>query len=209
MYTNTLSLIATKRPEMLPAFKKLVNNNSAALVVANYENNRTLIKVADEITTDFVKVYDYDMYKISNRMKVLQQIYDHNLVQVWYDAVLGDIPVLSNPQSKSLLSECRMMKCGMSATVVADLGYRDITVKFDDGSLVEHCSRKQFLNGTVKNPRMVIEEQKDDMVGKIFGGLKIINNVDDDIYRCRCGCGNTIDVRKRCLLHDGSHQELV
>ena len=46
------------------------------------------------------------------------------------------------------------MECGMRATVIEDNGSNDITVRFDDGMIVEHVTRGQFRKEIIKNPNI-------------------------------------------------------
>ena len=92
-YKNIPSLIAAQRPEMLPAFNRAVeessNKESVALVLASSRAKRALsVLEKDEIKTYNVPVTDTSMYKISNRIKLLQMIYDHKLIVVWHDHIL-------------------------------------------------------------------------------------------------------------------------
>lgn len=57
-------------------------------------------------------------------------------------------------RGKSLLNQKKIMKCGMECTVIDDKGYKDITVKFDDGTIVEHTQRRYFVNGSLSNPSL-------------------------------------------------------
>lgn len=92
VYKNTRSLIAAQRPEMLPSFdEKITRGKNSGLIVRNKNvKDNSLAPVDDVISKQFVKVYDYDMYEISNKLKPLQNIYDMKLIQIWYDEILGD-----------------------------------------------------------------------------------------------------------------------
>ena len=47
-----------------------------------------------------------------------------------------------------------MMHNGMYATVIAYRDYKDIDVRFDDGTIVTHTRRDQFNSGYIKNPNL-------------------------------------------------------
>jgi hypothetical protein len=47
-----------------------------------------------------------------------------------------------------------MMNCGMEAEVIDDFGDEDITVKFIDGTIKEHCARHNFFKGKIGNPNL-------------------------------------------------------
>ena len=94
VYKNTRSLLSAQRPEMLASFDELISKNKTdshtALLVQNEGVHNPLLVQTDDISQESVKVYDYDMYAISNRLKPLQAIYDIKWIQVWYDDVLHD-----------------------------------------------------------------------------------------------------------------------
>lgn len=56
---------------------------------------------------------------------------------------------------EAITGQFAQMKCGMVATVVSDDGARDICVKFEDGTVVEHTTRLRFKNRTIPNPNLV------------------------------------------------------
>lgn len=93
VYPNVASLIATQRPEMLPAFNRAIEANtdktSRALLLADSKETRLLsVLEQEEIATYDVPVTDTSMYELSNRIKLLQTIYDYHFVGVWYDNIL-------------------------------------------------------------------------------------------------------------------------
>lgn len=42
---------------------------------------------------------------------------------------------------KTILNETKLMNCGMRCTVIEDNKSKDISVKFEDGTIVEHIRR--------------------------------------------------------------------
>lgn len=76
------------------------------------------------------------------------------LVVVWYDNVLpyNEIEAAYKQAPSSAVSESVKMKNGMMATVIADYGYKDITVQFEDGTIREHCRRDKFRAGSIAHP---------------------------------------------------------
>ncbi len=73
---------------------------------------------------------------------------------------------IANPNfiKGSVLGQSALMRCGMRCTVVEDKSSRDITVKFEDGTLVKHIRRDYFKNKSIANPKL----------GKNFS--RVINN---------------------------------
>lgn len=63
---------------------------------------------------------------------------------------------IANPNIKTsaenCLGETRMMNCGMEATIIRYGGYKDIDVRFEDGTVIEHRQYNQFERGNIANP---------------------------------------------------------
>lgn len=161
VYKNVPSLIAEQRPEMRPAFNRAVDSNTdketTELVLADAKEKRMLsVLEQHEIDTYNVPVTDTKMYDVSDRMTQLQKIYDHHLVVVWYDNVLPnyELPGEQKAPQPLTVGETKTMNCGMSATVLADNGYKDVTVQFEDGTIVENCLRDKFREGKITNPSL-------------------------------------------------------
>ena len=51
--------------------------------------------------------------------------------------------------AENCLGETRMMKCGMEATIIRYNGVRDIDVRFEDGTVVEHKAYDSFKKGEI------------------------------------------------------------
>lgn len=54
----------------------------------------------------------------------------------------------------SILGQIAEMKCGMKCTVIEDKNSKDISVQFEDGTLVEHIRRDYFKARTIANPTL-------------------------------------------------------
>ena len=163
VYKNVPSLIAARRPEMLPSFESAVEaaeaTESTALILAQSKERHDLTQLRkDEIDTYNALVQDTSMYAVSNRLKLLQAVYDHGLVVVWYDNVLphNEIEAAYKQPPSSAVGESVKMKNGMMATVTADYGYKDITIQFEDGTIREHCRRDKFRAGSIAHPTRAI-----------------------------------------------------
>lgn len=65
---------------------------------------------------------------------------------------------ITNPNIKTsaenCLGETRMMNCGMEATIIRYGGYKDIDVRFEDGTVVEHKGYSAFKRGEIANPNV-------------------------------------------------------
>ena len=96
VYINVKSLLSTNRPDLLSSFNQLIeaNNTDKTISLLNQKDNlcanNWLSKQDDTISESFAKVYEYDMYAISNWLKPLQCIYDNNLVKIWYENFLDE-----------------------------------------------------------------------------------------------------------------------
>lgn len=153
-YKNVASLIADKIPDMLPSFQKAISNHTHSLITSNATQPHALAILSEtELSTYDAVVTDTKMYDISKRMKGLQSIYDHHLVEVWYDNILLRYEIESgNAHSESsLVGQSKIMKCGQTATVIADYGPYNISVQFENGHIVKYCRRDDFQCGKIKN----------------------------------------------------------
>ena len=63
---------------------------------------------------------------------------------------------INNPNFNggSIKGRVSMMNCGMEAEVIEDYGNEDIMVKFADGTIKEHCTRHNYINGRIRNPNL-------------------------------------------------------
>lgn len=181
IYPNILSLLEDHHPERLQSFNDMVKKlpPNAPLIQNQNTTNPELINKEDSISTNFVKVYDTDMYKISKKIKPLQNIYDLKLVQVWYDEILNENKALldskyliKNKKAHKSISKnknkdvgniksaknkylglTKMMNCGLKATVIEYKDYTNLTIQFEDG-VVKHGVRSyHFIEGKVSHPK--------------------------------------------------------
>lgn len=59
-----------------------------------------------------------------------------------------------NYDGDSIKGRVAIMNCGMEAEVIEDYGNDNITVRFTDGTIKEHCTRHNFANGKIGNPNL-------------------------------------------------------
>lgn len=107
VYPNVASLLSEHRPEMLPGFVQLTKEQPNALIASPPAPPGALVRVADpEVQEHSVLVTDTSMYALSNRLIVLQQIYDHNVICAWHDHFLDlsihdrSLPALPSGENK-------------------------------------------------------------------------------------------------------------
>lgn len=175
VYKNVCSLLVAQKPNMLPEFYQKAKSDSDTSIshyaLANSNESTALSIFNDqEIDTACVEVSDTSMYYISNRMKMLQFIYDYHLIVVWYDDVLPhhELPAKRNRIRELEIGECKVMRCGLSATVLSDDGYDKVTVQFEDGTIVKNCKRKDYLDGVIANTpsKKVAPKEKTSYIGR-------------------------------------------
>lgn len=153
-YKNVASLIADKMPDMLPSFQRAIGDHGYSLIASNATSPHALAKLSEtEISMYNAVVTDTKMYDVSSRMKGLQTIYDHHLVEVWYDHILLRYEIENkNPHMESsLVGQSKIMKSGELATVIEDYSPFNISVQFEDGHIVKYCHRDDFYSGKIKN----------------------------------------------------------
>ncbi len=89
VYPNLASLIADKRPEMLPGFINWRADASALLSEEKSVQPESMeLLLSDTISVNNELVCDTGMYSASRIMRGLQYTYDCNLVCDWYDDIL-------------------------------------------------------------------------------------------------------------------------
>ena len=71
----------------------------------------------------------------------------------------------------SIIGQTNRMTCGMNATVIEDLRANNITVQFEDGTLVKQRSRGEFLRGNICHPNIGPKEYN-----SIVGQSRRMNN---------------------------------
>ena len=210
VYNNISSLIASQRPEMLNGYEKtckISSQETTNLLTAKKKDSHELAKIDNHIvryinqdgikssTNERINEHTYlitstDMYRISNRIKELQMIYDNQVIAAWYDNFLPNMEIKgkTEPKLKSILLQSAEMNCGMIATVICDNGYKDITVKFEDGTIVEHKTRQQFHNRTIKKPNLKDKQTK-----------KTVNSCVGQSLKMHCGLVATVIEDNGCM----------
>ena len=62
------------------------------------------------------------------------------------------------------LNETRTMNCGMSATCIEFINVDNITVRFEDGTIIQNKSKSDFYKGTIANPNLATKSLPEAMV---------------------------------------------
>ena len=99
---------------------------------------------------------------------------------------------IANPNMKAFaearLGETRMMNCGMETTIIRYNTAKDIDIRFEDGTVVEHRTYNSFKNGTIAHPLIRLGCDSKNFHGFICKqGFKDKNRV---LYKCICKhCG--------------------
>lgn len=176
VYRNVKSLLSAQRPEMLPSFNELAKkqNNTSLMIQNSKTTNLSIITETDEISMDFIKVYEHDMYAVSNKLKPLQNIYDFKWVQIWYENILKNHLQLEdkyiakkksvkNSSTKASLhiGEVFLQKNGMNVTITFYKNYNNVDVRFEDGIEVEHLRMDTIKSGNVKHPELDKPKEKE------------------------------------------------
>ena len=96
---------------------------------------------------------------------------------------------IANPNFKaSRLGETRMMKCGMKATIIRYNTGKDIDVRFEDETVVEHRGYGNFKTGGITHPLISLNNGSKDFHGFICKRGFI--DEDRTLYECICKhCG--------------------
>ena len=163
VYRNFKSLLADQKPEFLESLETLaLESSKRELALVDEKFKPILVTINDKISRNTKKEYSYDMYAISNRLKPLQKIYDHKLIQVWYDDILNDDKLLLEDKylvkkkhrsiKDKYIGQSMQQKGGRTATVVEYRHYDDIDIVFEDGYRAEHIAVNMWKRGLVMHP---------------------------------------------------------
>ena len=165
IYKSVDSLIAAKRPEMLEEYRKSTESILLKSNCYNAKPNRLIEKNGltkqlfdyrlEAVAPDKEAYFCTDtyMYYLSDFFKRIQPVYDNHVVTVWHDELLpASDKEYHFEDSESIMGQSAQMKCGMMATVISDHGPKDLTVRFEDGTIIEHITRRKFRNKTILNP---------------------------------------------------------
>lgn len=83
---------------------------------------------------------------------------DVTTTQLKYHCVVNPNVIVENKryaQSRNkYLGITKTMNCGMDATIIEYIGFHNISVRFDDGTIVKKKAVDAFLNGKIQNPNM-------------------------------------------------------
>lgn len=197
VYKNALSLIAAQRPEMLEAFKTLAGNKNLLSVLSDNKSNE-LVSVNDVISPETVKVYDYNMYSISNKLKPLQSIVDRRLIQVWYDDILNDEKYMIEDATENIIdaqytTDNLVMENEIAADYIGKMIHQnrgfnakliefrgdEVVVELNNGIRVENVSFEEWIEGKMELPHefelertTLLEEKRENNRKKYLGNTK-------------------------------------
>ncbi len=177
-YKNVISLLADKRSECLPSFKKNVLSlgvnakvdidNSLEIMSKNPlaipdQAFNTLTSMNIENETEYMP--ECTLYSFSKVILKLQKVLCYNLVVAWYDSfikdgrlLLADFNGVSQSQKrkigKDFIGESKTLKNGMKATITEYYSHKDITIEFEDGTVKKHCRMTGWRSGCIPYPRI-------------------------------------------------------
>lgn len=149
VYPSIPALLKVECPLLYKKYNKALTLEGNSVLAIKGEHN---VKLAAK-----PKLYtSTDIYAASRELKKMQKL-QSNILSIWYDNIPG---IMELPQKqkivKTAIGETRMMKCGMEATIVSYFNYDDVSVQFEDGTLIEHISKRKFAEGSIKNPNILI-----------------------------------------------------
>ena len=95
---------------------------------------------------------------------------------------------IANPNFNPRLGETKMMNCGMEATIIRYNTGKDIDVRFEDETVVEHRGYGNFKTGGITHPLISLNNGSKDFHGFICKRGFI--DEDRTLYECICKhCG--------------------
>jgi len=103
--------------------------------------------------------------------------------------------------NNDIIGKTIIQHCGMSATCIAYRGTQDIDIKFDDGTIIEHRTKKDFVKGQIKhpnlNPSTCLNEKVKMSNGQMATCIRYRKAIDIDI---QFEDGTIVKTSKDCFL---------
>lgn len=98
------------------------------------------------------------------------------------------------------LGERRLMKCGAYCTIIEYNKYDDISVKFEDGTLIKNKTYSHFKKREINKGKKYYYGEIKNIIGNKYGKLEVISfshKIKSNrqygyiyYYNCKCECGN-------------------
>lgn len=116
-------------------------------------------------------------------------------------------------QKEKRLGEERVMKCGLKCKIIDYIRYMDITVEFENGTIVKNKTYSNFKNREINDGNRIYGTKHKLLTGNKFDKLTILKLKENKItadgsreyfYFCHCDCGNDC-VRSAQSLRSKSH----
>ena len=162
-YENLVSLLTEKKEALLPAWKELMKDNKHLPVLTNnLPKNAISVIIDPNANKNGEYVPETTIYKYSTIILNLQCIQEHGWIVQWLDSIMnhGILQITTEKTHKirqiqrdKHIGEKKQMKCGMNAEIIDYKKSKDVTVKFDDGT-IKHVTYNNYKKGAVKNKNM-------------------------------------------------------
>lgn len=82
-------------------------------------------------------------------------IVSHKQKHAFVHGTIAHPDINTKTYKTSCLGQTKMMKCGMNATCIEYRDSNDLDVEFDDGTIIRHRQKENFLRGAILNPNMI------------------------------------------------------
>lgn len=171
IYTNIYSMILIKRPEMKKSLEKVISVRKSELL-----EDKTIGEIFGAgLQLAVNENSDNDIYLVSNKLKLLQSIYNNKLIQIWYDGFSGDFQLkLKNDTSgetNEYEGKSKKQLNGLTATIYNYRGDDNIDVIFENNIVVTHTNLKEWENGNL----VCCCKEKNMINNKYVGMTKVMN----------------------------------
>ena len=169
VYNSIPAMLEKHSPNLYRNYQHLLEIQSENALIPFAENNKLESEAGEEY-------FETDIYKASREISKMQKLYK-NILCYWNDSLIepkgkyleytkkrqnrsclamkdreGTKPI-KGKKGASLKEEylgiTRRMNCGMSATVIAHINYKNITIQFEDGLIKNGVRMDDFMNGKV------------------------------------------------------------
>ncbi len=123
------------------------------------KNSRTKDRIGESIIANNGQIMT--IIKYINCLDIDVQFDDGTIVEhkSYKEFKSGHIanPNFLNPKfqaKKERIGESRKMKCGLTATIIEYFTTKNITVQFEDGTILKNKKYSRFLEGSIRNPNL-------------------------------------------------------
>lgn len=153
------------------------NDTSLDFVFENYRKAFNLSNGWIVSVLNFRNFCDFDVY-INNNFKVNCTFSFSNFINGYCNPVSEFSKCFFRNLNKELhLNEKVLATNGQNMELIEYTSYKNVTVRFEDGTLVQNVNYQRFLSGTVRNPNCIMPRFSNTYLANIRLGEEVFNEI--------------------------------